>query len=32
MAIRLEYSSCLFEEAYDAGVADMVRVNEFKKI
>lgn len=32
MAIRLEYSTCLYEEAYDAGVADMVRVNELKKI
>jgi hypothetical protein len=28
MAIRLEYESCLFEEALDAGVADQINVNE----
>lgn len=32
MAIRLEYATCLYEEAFDAGVADMIRVNELKKI
>jgi hypothetical protein len=26
MAIRLEYNSCLTEEAFDAGVADMQSV------
>ena len=31
MAIRLEYNSCLFEEAFDAGVQDMLQVNEKKK-
>lgn len=28
MAIRLEYETCLFEEALDAGVADQLAVNE----
>ena len=28
MAIRLEYQSCLFEEAFDAGVLDLITVNE----
>ena len=28
MAIRLEYESCLFEEAFDAGIEDMNRVRE----
>lgn len=28
MAIRLEYESCLFEEALDAGVTDQINVNE----
>jgi len=28
MAIKLEYETCLFEEAFDAGVADLIEVNE----
>ncbi len=32
MAIRLEYSSCLFEEAFDAGVVDLIEVNERLRI
>lgn len=28
MAIRLEYETCLFEEALDAGVADQMQINE----
>lgn len=32
MAIRLEYETCLFEEAFDAGVADTLSVNEKKRI
>lgn len=32
MAIRLEYQSCLFEEAFDAGVLDQITVNEKKRI
>lgn len=31
MAIRLEYQTCLFEEAFDAGVADLIRVNELRQ-
>lgn len=27
MAIRLEYQTCLFEEAFDEGVKDMLKVN-----
>jgi len=27
LAIRLEYETCLFEEALDAGVADQIAVN-----
>lgn len=32
MAIRLEYNSCLFEEAFDAGVVDLIEVNERLRI
>lgn len=32
MAIRLEYETCLFEEAFDAGVADTLSVNEKRRI
>jgi len=32
MAIRLEYQSCLFEDAFDAGVHDMIVVNEKLRI
>lgn len=32
MAVRLEYQTCLFEEAYEAGVNDMIRVNELKRL
>lgn len=32
MAIRLEYQSCLFEEAFDAGVHDLIGVNEKMRI
>jgi len=32
MAIRLEYQTCLYEEAFDAGVNDMLRVNELKRL
>lgn len=28
MAIRLEYQTCLYEEAYDAGVSDLLRIHE----
>ena len=28
MAIRLEYKTCLFEEAFDAGVKDKLQVME----
>ena len=28
MAIRLEYNTCLFEEAFDSGVLDLIEVNE----
>lgn len=28
MAVRLEYQTCLYEEAFDAGVNDMLRINE----
>jgi hypothetical protein len=31
MAIRLEYNTCLYEEAFDAGVTEMIAVNEKKK-
>ena len=31
MAIRLEYQTCLYEEAFDAGVSDMIRINEMKR-
>lgn len=32
MAIRLEYKTCQFEEAFDQGVNDMLRVIELKKL
>jgi len=32
MAIRLEYNTCLFEEAFDAGVLDLIEVNERLRI
>ena len=32
MAIRLEYETCLFEEAFDAGVLDLIEVNEKLRI
>ncbi len=32
MAIRLEYQTCLFEEAFDAGVLDLIEVNEKLRI
>jgi hypothetical protein len=32
MAIRLEYQTCLYEEAFDAGVNDMLKVIEFKRL
>jgi len=32
MAIRLEYTTCLFEEAFDAGVLDLIEVNERLRI
>ena len=32
MAIRLEYQTCLFEEAFDAGVQDLLQVNEKLRI
>jgi hypothetical protein len=32
MAIRLEYKTCLYEEAFDYGVNDLLRVNELKKL
>lgn len=32
MAIRLEYKTCLFEEAFDHGVNDMLRVIELKRL
>jgi hypothetical protein len=31
MAIRLEYQTCLFEEAFDEGVKDLLRINEMKR-
>jgi hypothetical protein len=31
LAIRLEYESCLFDEALDAGVRDMLLVIEKRK-
>lgn len=31
MAVQLEYQTCLFEEAYDAGVADMIKVQEIRR-
>lgn len=31
MAIRLQYQTCLFEEAYDAGVKDMLTVLELRQ-
>lgn len=31
MAVRLEYQTCLFEEAYDAGVQDMIKVQEIRR-
>lgn len=32
MAIKLEYSTCLFEEAFDAGVVDLIEVTEKLRI
>ena len=32
MAIRLEYNSCQFEEAFDSGVNDLIQVNEKLRI
>jgi hypothetical protein len=32
MAIRLEYQTCLYEEAFDAGVLDLIAVNEKLRI
>ena len=32
MAIRLEYQTCLFEEAFEAGVLDLIEVNEKLRI
>lgn len=31
MAIKLEYNSCLFEEAFDAAVVNYIDVNNTKK-
>jgi hypothetical protein len=31
MAIRLEYDTCLYEEALDSGVTDMLHINEKRK-
>lgn len=31
MAVRLEYDSCMFEEAFDAGVDDMTKVQEKRR-
>lgn len=32
MAIRLEYQTCLFEEAFDAGFKDMMSMRDAKKL
>lgn len=32
MAIRLEYQTCLYEEAFDAGVNDMIKVTEARRL